>query len=49
MKPRELVDYLEYQIFKAEGHSGDWKYLNDTDKERIQKVALYLVLEGWSK
>jgi hypothetical protein len=49
MTPRELVDDLEYQIFKAEGHGGDWKYLDERDKERIQRVALYLVLEGWSK
>ncbi|MET0993140.1 MAG: hypothetical protein ABWY20_03240 [Mycobacterium sp.] len=49
MTPREMVDYLEFQIFKAEEHGGDWKFLDGATKERIKKVALYLVLEGWSK
>ena len=47
--PRELASELEYDIYLAEGHGGDWKFLDEEAKERIRKVALYLVLEGWSK
>lgn len=49
MTPRDLVNELGYDIFKAEEHGGDWKFLDEATKERIEKVALYLVLEGWSK
>ena len=49
MTPGELVSELEYDIFKAEKHGGDWKYLYDKDKERIKATALHLVLEGWTK
>jgi len=49
MTPKELVSELEYDIFKAEEHGGDWKFLDDDTKERIRKAALCLVLEGWTK
>jgi len=48
--PKQLISELEHDIFKAEdiGYS-DWKFLDEDTKERIRKVALFLVLEGWSK
>lgn len=47
--PREMASQLEYDIFLAENRGGDWKFLDEDTKERIRNVALYLVLEGWSK
>lgn len=49
MKPRDLADLLEADIYIAEEHGMDWKFLDEDTKERIRKVSLYLVLEGWSK
>ena len=47
--PRDKVNELENDIFRAEGHSGDFKYLPEADQARIQKTALFLILEGWTK
>lgn len=49
MTPKDLVDELMHDIYRAEESGLDWKFLDEGTKLRMKATALYLVLEGWSK
>jgi len=46
---RDRIAELARDLYIAEEHAVSWEDAWELDVERVNKVAMNLVLEGWSK